>query len=205
MSAAVEPRAPLPEHLDALREIASMGAGHAATALSELTGSAVEIDVPVIEVAPLATVHLLVTEPEACAAAIYVEVVDGACAGALLMLPADQAQTLVQAMLGMPCETFDELATSALAETGNVLISSFVNAVGDATGLTLAVTPPSVALGMAGAILESVIAASQSLDDQVLAIHTRLCVRGRSIDGSFWLLPDPESLALIVSALGMPY
>ena len=37
-----------PEQLDALREVANIGAGHAATALSTMTGQAIMINVPTI-------------------------------------------------------------------------------------------------------------------------------------------------------------
>ena len=42
-----------PERVDALKEVANIGAGHAATALSLMTGARIMIDVPTINVAPL--------------------------------------------------------------------------------------------------------------------------------------------------------
>ena len=41
------------ERVDALKEVANIGAGHAATALSLMTGARIMIDVPTINVAPL--------------------------------------------------------------------------------------------------------------------------------------------------------
>src|SRR5690625_616218 len=46
--------------LDALREVASIGAGHAATALSSLTGRRINVEVPRLQVIELEEVpHLL--------------------------------------------------------------------------------------------------------------------------------------------------
>ena len=42
--------------LDGLREVANIGAGHAATALSQLTGHRVTIEVPEVSIVPLAEV-----------------------------------------------------------------------------------------------------------------------------------------------------
>ena len=39
--------------LDALKEVSNIGSGHAATALSELTGQKVTINIPVISIDPL--------------------------------------------------------------------------------------------------------------------------------------------------------
>ena len=44
--------------LDALREVANIGAGHAATALSQLTGSTIMITVPTIHITRLEDVPL---------------------------------------------------------------------------------------------------------------------------------------------------
>jgi chemotaxis protein CheC len=42
-----------PQRMDALKEVANIGAGHAATALSLMTGARIMIDVPTVNVAPL--------------------------------------------------------------------------------------------------------------------------------------------------------
>src|SRR3954464_15967722 len=42
--------------LDALREVANIGAGHAATALSQMIGETIMISVPTINVSPLAEI-----------------------------------------------------------------------------------------------------------------------------------------------------
>ena len=42
-----------PVQLDALREVANIGAGHAATALSHMTSQRIMISVPQVNIAPL--------------------------------------------------------------------------------------------------------------------------------------------------------
>ena len=58
--------------LDALREVANIGAGHAATALSELTGRRIMVDVPEVRVVRLEEVGALVGDPGDAAAAVFV-------------------------------------------------------------------------------------------------------------------------------------
>ena len=56
--------------LDALREVANIGAGHAATALSQMTGSTIMISVPTINIASLEDVPTQISEPEEPIAAV---------------------------------------------------------------------------------------------------------------------------------------
>src|SRR4026207_327058 len=55
--------------LDALREVANIGAGHAATALSQMTNRTIMIAVPEVNVRPLEEVTELVGRPDEVAAA----------------------------------------------------------------------------------------------------------------------------------------
>jgi chemotaxis protein CheC len=53
-----------PPQLDAMREIANIGAGHAATAVSQMTVRSIMIDVPELHVLPLEQVNRLIGEPD---------------------------------------------------------------------------------------------------------------------------------------------
>ena len=56
--------------LDALREVANIGAGHAATALSQMVGETIMISVPTINVSRLEEVPPQVSAPEEPVAAV---------------------------------------------------------------------------------------------------------------------------------------
>lgn len=56
--------------LDALREVANIGAGHAATALSQMINSTIMISVPTINVSRLEDVPPQISEPEEPVAAV---------------------------------------------------------------------------------------------------------------------------------------
>ena len=59
-----------PVQVDALREVANIGAGHAATALSQMTGSTIMISVPTITIAKLEDVPPQISGPEEPVAAV---------------------------------------------------------------------------------------------------------------------------------------
>src|ERR1041384_7553493 len=57
---------------DALREVANIGAGHAATALSQMTGRKIMISVPEVSVRALEQVAELVGPPDSCLGGVLV-------------------------------------------------------------------------------------------------------------------------------------
>src|SRR2546430_12581522 len=59
--------------LDALKEVANIGAGHAATALSQLTHRRIMISVPEINIARLEEVPGLIGDPQEVVAAVRSE------------------------------------------------------------------------------------------------------------------------------------
>jgi chemotaxis protein CheC len=61
-----------PAQLDAMREIASIGSGHAATAVSQMTGRSIMVDVPELHVLPLEQVDRLIGEPDTDVASLQV-------------------------------------------------------------------------------------------------------------------------------------
>ncbi|PYO75720.1 MAG: hypothetical protein DMD67_10695 [Gemmatimonadetes bacterium] len=70
--------------IDALREVANIGAGHAATALSQLTNRRIMISVPQINIARLEEVPDLLGNPQDVVAAVLMHMLGdltGSCAG----------------------------------------------------------------------------------------------------------------------------
>ena len=74
--------------LDALREVANIGAGHAATALSQMTGQTIMISVPQINIAPLEDIPNQVGSDEEPVAAVLMKILGDLTGLALLVFPA---------------------------------------------------------------------------------------------------------------------
>ena len=73
--------------LDALREVANIGAGHAATALSQMTGQTIMISVPQINIAPLEDIPNQVGSEEEPVAAVLMKILGDLTGLALLVFP----------------------------------------------------------------------------------------------------------------------
>src|SRR5215472_18739270 len=105
--------------LDALREVANIGAGHAATALSQMTGGTIMISVPTINIARLEDVPPQISGPEEPVAAVLMNMLGDLTGRTLLVFPRPTALRLSDLMLNRPHNgggDLGELEQSAIKE-----------------------------------------------------------------------------------------
>src|SRR4029453_5773218 len=88
-----------PVQVDALREVANIGAGHAATALSQMTGSTIMISVPTITIANLEDVPPQISAPGEAVAAVLMHMMGDLMGITLLVFPQPPAVRLSELML----------------------------------------------------------------------------------------------------------
>ncbi len=135
--------------LDALRETANIGAGHAATALSQLTGSTIMIKVPSITVASIEELPAQIAPSEEPVAAVLMHMLGDLSGRTLLVFPRPTVMRLVELMLHRPVGSsmaLGELEASAIKEAGNILSGAYMNALSDFLGMMLLPSPPTLAV-----------------------------------------------------------
>ncbi len=192
--------------LDALRETANIGAGHAATALSQMTGSTIMIKVPAISVAGITDLPAQFVPDEEPVAAVMMQLLGDLSGRTLLVFPKPTVMRLAELMLRRPVGSsamLSELETSAIKEMGNVLSGAYMNALSDFLGMLLLPSPPTMVIDMSTAVLANTTGEFASDPDAVLCVETEflLTERGQVLRGYFLLLPDPTSLQVMLRAL----
>src|SRR5436309_16065571 len=88
--------------LDALREVANIGAGHAATALSQMIGGTIMISVPTINISRLEDIPPQVAEPDEPVAAVLMHMMGALTGRTMLVFPRHAALRLADLMLRRP-------------------------------------------------------------------------------------------------------
>lgn len=192
--------------LDALREIGNVGAGNSATALSQVINRRIDMNVPKVALVPLSSVPDLVGGPEAVVVGIFLRVYGRAPSNILFLLPQQSAFYLVDTLMGKPhgsTTKLDFMDESALMEIGNILSGAYLNAFFTFTNITMLPSIPALAMDMAGAILNVVLAQLGQMGDQALVIETEFLSEDDGINGQFFLVPDPGSLHTIIDAVGV--
>jgi chemotaxis protein CheC len=192
--------------LDALREVANIGAGHAATALSQMIGGRIMISVPRINVMALEDVPAQVAEPEEPIAAVLMHMLGDLTGRTLLVFPQSTAHRLAELMLRRPLGSspeLGELEQSAIKEAGNILSGAYMNALSEFMGIMLLPSPPSLAIDMSSAVLTTAYLQFSSDRDQVVCVESDFMMDNvdEAMRGYFLLLPDPASLQAILKAV----
>lgn len=192
--------------MDALREIGNVGAGNAATALSQIINRKIDMTVPQVSIMPLGDVPELVGGPDAMVAGVYFRVFGPAPGSILFLLPRESAFSLVDMLMGREkghTQALDSLDESALMEIGNILSGAYLNALSYFTKFTLLPSIPALAVDMAGAILSIILIQIGQMGDHALVIETEFSSDGGGVKGHFFLIPDPGSLNVILAAIGV--
>jgi chemotaxis protein CheC len=191
--------------LDILGEIGNIGSGNAATALASMLSKRVDMNVPQVRILEFKDVAEVLGGEEKLVVGIYLDLNGEIKGNMMFILDLESAINLTNMLLNREDggDELDDMAVSALSEVGNILASSYVNSLSALTGLKIAVSVPSLAIDMAGAILSVPAIQFGYVADQVLFIETIFEEGNRSVKGNLFLLPDMNSFGKILSSLGV--
>ena len=184
--------------LDTLREIGSIGTGNAATALSSLLQCEVRIEMPEVRILGYNEAIDWIGGPEVITAGVLVRL-GGEING--IMLSVQQMdfinQVLGRMMNRTVCEygQLSELDRSALVEVGNIMISTFVNALSGLAGVTIQPSVPGFAVDMQGAIITVPMAEFGGQSDYIMTIGTNFICEKHSVPCRLLLSPAPHHAA----------
>ncbi len=186
--------------LDDLRELANIGAGTAATALSQMLAHEIRLSVPRALALPLADAVAAAGPPDQIVNGVVIPIESDLHAVVLLLIGLDDAQTLC-GMLGVEAGT--EIGDSALAEIGNVLGASYMDALAGMTGLSMDLCPPQLVTDMLASIVASLLAATAGYSDTALMLDTALDLASEPCALSFLLIPLAGSMLSLLEPLGL--
>jgi chemotaxis protein CheC len=183
----------------ALREVANIGSGHAATALSQLLGRPVEIGYSEALLTVLAEAIDRIGAPMSRSALVDTPIqADGG--NVLLVFPDDTGEQLCQ-LLGTSLA--DELGRTALQEVGNILATSYLNAIVEMTGMTLEPEPPTVEIDLLGHLLSQSGASGGNPTDPTVLMRSQLTVESSTAKFSFLFVPRIGSVETLLDRLGV--
>jgi chemotaxis protein CheC len=188
--------------LDALKEVGNIGAGNAATALSQLLNKKVDMTVPAVNIVPFDSIFSRIGGEE-IVVGVIVRVLGDTPGNILFIFETDTAFNLIEALTGLREEQLSEMGNSVICEIGNIISGTFMNAIARFTNLLIMPSVPAVTHDMLGAILSTTFIESGQFDDSVLDIETEFLELDSKLSGHFYYIPMPGSLDKILGALGV--
>ena len=186
--------------LDALRELANIGSGNAATALSTMLGRPINISVPSAFAVPLAEAVETVGPADLEVTGVVIPVEGDLEALVLLVFTPAEAATLCR-LLGVEPDT--DVGVSALAEVGNILGCSYIGGLAALAGLDMSPHPPETIVDMLGAILSSALVTGVQASDLALLLDSKLEIEGEACSFVFVFVPDEAGVAGLLQRLGV--
>jgi len=192
--------------LDALTEVGSIGTGNAATSLSDLIGKPVRIQKPEVRIMEYNEAIEWIGGPEPITAGVLVGM-SGQLSGIMLSVQQlDFVNLVLESMMGERIDDYaelDEIRRSALIEVGNIMISTFINALSGLTDLEIDLTVPGFTVDMQGAIMTVPMAEYGGQSNYIMTIGGTFICNGKEIPCRLLLSPDIRSLNFLLRRLGV--
>jgi chemotaxis protein CheC len=188
---------------DAIQELGNIGAAHAATSLSQMLGSTIEMSVPAIKVVDLSQLGQYMGEESAAMVAFELQGDIPHGGYILFYITRESAVRMTNTMLGQteinrPLSEMDE---SALLEVGNIMVSAFLDATAELLGFVMLPSPPALTIDMAHAAMQSLIAQMQEETNEVLLFSTELVCEEFKVDSDIIMMPERSTLMRIIELL----
>lgn len=190
--------------MDVIREVGSIGTGNAASALSSLLGTEVRMVLPQVTVQDFNTALNTVGNPESIVAAVMVKMSQEINGIMLFILKLDLINDIIGRLLAHQIEDYaklDNMDISAVNEVGNIMISSFVNALSGLADVEVSLSVPEIAVNMLGGILSVPMAELGYQTDKLMMIRGKFIIEGKELDSDLLMLPDVESLNYLMTKL----
>ena len=192
-------------YMDVLREIGNIGAGNATTAIAQMLGARLNMEVPNVQLMEASELGGAICDEEETVVGIFLEVQGEIDGSMMFLMNMESAHIIVNKLMMRDDnyrEPFDEMDLSALKEIGNIIAASYLSALATLTNLRIAPSVPYISVDMAAAILSVPAIMFGQYGDNALFIETEFG-DDKEMQGYFILMPEQDSYGKILGALGI--
>lgn len=180
------------ERIDYLREIMNIGAGNAATALSQFLNCEVDVKLPEILILPVNQVSSIFKNPSLPVLCVKMEMIGDVKGAIFFVVPDEQKKNLldlVRKALPRGMKKTYKVDASMLEELGNIITGVFLTAIHDFTKLNIYHTVPVLAIDMIQSLLDESIVSISSDVKEVLVIENEFSVVEGNVRTVLFIIP----------------
>jgi chemotaxis protein CheC len=190
--------------IDALKETANIGTGHASIALSALMNKKVNINIPTTDVVNMHEVYSKVAQEKETVVGIYSKVKEGMNGNIIMLLPLGCAMKLVREINSDNTEeikdSLKEKDVTVLKKLGSVLYSAYLSALANFFEQNIIFQTPSIVSTFGDSIIDFILL-QVGEQEKVLLITINFTVEDTDINGNFLLLFTISSLFPLLGKL----
>jgi chemotaxis protein CheC len=188
------------KNLGILLELGSIGAGHAATSLSEILQQQVTIDIPRICSIPPNMLPKFYHNPGMPATAVYIHLEGKLECHFLFIFEMPELKEITN-MMGLslyPNGLESSMELSAAEELGNILIGSFLTAISDFTGVNMISTTPLLIGAPFDSIISDFVKKLSAGSGEAIVFDTCFKRMGDYSPAQLMIFPSPELRELLI-------
>lgn len=198
-----------PDDRNRFRALSEAGARNAATALSQMIGRPLRLEVRWSRMVKLPKVAWLAGGPTRPVCALSLRVYGEARGNLLLVLDHEQVPVLLDLLVKERAAAppagpigLTALEESALLEVGNIVAAAYLNALSGLLGASLLPSIPSLAIDMAGAVTDFLLIELVPVSETTLVLASELREPDSGLRCGIFFLPDPAALTVLERAAG---
>ena len=193
-------------HIDVLREIGNIGSGNAASSLSAMLNTPIDMNIPTVKILDVEELAETIGGPENQVVGILFSLHQD-FEGMMMFITEKQfAHLVLNVLMGKKFDKFEDLGEidiSAVKEVGNIMVSAYMGAISQMTNFKIALSPPSIAIDMAGALLNVPAVEIEKYGDKALFIQDGFINGDNHVTSYLLLIPEVGYLKKIFQVFGM--
>ena len=203
-----------PEQADFLSEMMNVGAGNAATVLTQVLQCRVDLVVPRVFVTTDVQKLSILDSPSLPVVCARMSMVGDASGDLFFIVTEKQKNDLIRLAerpmmdtgqswrAGLTNEEPDDLKLSVVAEIGNIVAGVYLTAVHDFCRLNIYHTVPTVATDMIQALLDESLVRLNHQVQHIIVVENEFVVEEKRIRTFFVMIPSVESVNTLVNSIG---
>ncbi|MGN0665558.1 MAG: chemotaxis protein CheC [Huintestinicola sp.] len=190
-------------HVSFMQEIGNMGTGNAATALADMIGTATDISVPLVRQIKLSEAAAIADRLSSATVSRLIKI-GGDMGGCLLIImPFEYVESLAGSFFpGTSVKSkgdMNEMVTSVVNETVNIVSASYVNTFAEMTGLFFDISVP---FDLPAPSAE-IIAAHPAGTDTVYFVNTSIVISSAGKQCNLMYFPTLDSMVKFMGTIGI--
>ena len=196
-------------HIDALKELGNIGSGNAATALSSMLNTKVDMNIPSVKILDIQEIANVIGGAGNQAAGIKFTLYEDFSGMMMFVMEKQFAQVVLNILMNKNRDSFDkfeelgEMDMSAIKEVGNIIVSSYINAIARMTNMKIALSPPDIYIDTAKNLFNIPAIGIDKYGEKILFIQDGFINGQGKVTSYFLLIPEIKSLKKIFQAFGM--
>ncbi len=192
------------EELREFQLVANIGAANAAESLSKILNKQIDLSIPEVTVMPIEQIPKHIGDVDSVYMGIMMPILGDTRGTVLFIFKETIGFEVVDLLYGLASKTtheFNEDGQSALQELTNIVGAAVINVIAEKSNLVIRAGLPTIVHDYLQSVIDSILVLHNMLSDYAVIMDTAFFFENDKIIGNLLLLPEADSLKIIVERM----